>query len=157
MATDFISVEPDLLRELLIRAFMDKCTLDPHDILRDDTEIYNETFKVLEKYDDGETEQKFKVSWHGLAKFIEEMGELNTILGKLMAFPDGNHPDGEGDLIVRLVEEMADVQAAYKFFITNFSDEACEAIDTRTRHKLASYQRWQNEEGMAGIVTEVKT
>ena len=34
----------------------------------------------------------------GLVKLSEECGELTTVACKLIAYPDGKHPDGKGDL-----------------------------------------------------------
>ncbi len=50
------------------------------------------------------------------AKLVEELGELLQLLGKLSAFPDGIHPDGKGELKYRLLDEIADVYAALRYF-----------------------------------------
>ena len=52
---------------------------------------------------------------NGLAKLTEEIGELIQVAGKKMAYADGTHPDGKGDLNSRMQEEMGDVIAAIKF------------------------------------------
>lgn len=84
--------------------------------------------------------------WPGLAKLMEEMGELQQVLGKLMAC------DGVGDitywdgssLMPKLVEEMGDVRAAMIFF--------CEAnkipkkmIHDRADEKLKKFRYWHRE------------
>lgn len=51
----------------------------------------------------------------GLAKLTEELGELQQVVGKLLAYPAGEHPDGKGPLHERLVDEIADVHAALVF------------------------------------------
>jgi hypothetical protein len=56
--------------------------------------------------------------WKGIFKVLEEMGELQQVLGKLCVFPDGKHPDGT-DLIRRLEEEVVDVTAALAYFVEN--------------------------------------
>lgn len=48
----------------------------------------------------------------GLAKLAEEAGEVLQVVGKLLAYPDGSHPDKAGDLFVRLEMEMGDLIAA---------------------------------------------
>ena len=52
---------------------------------------------------------------NGLAKLTEEIGELIQVTGKKMAYADGTHPDGKGDLNLRMQEEMGDVIAAIRF------------------------------------------
>jgi NTP pyrophosphatase (non-canonical NTP hydrolase) len=57
------------------------------------------------------------IKWIGIAKLQEEMGELQAVLGKLHAYPDGQHPDMRysAPLTHRLQEELADVIAACQF------------------------------------------
>lgn len=50
------------------------------------------------------------------AKLVEELGELLQLIGKLQAFPDNIHPDGKGDLRYRLLDEIADIYAALRYF-----------------------------------------
>jgi len=52
---------------------------------------------------------------NGLAKLTEEIGELIQVVGKKIAYTDGTHPDGKGDLNSRMQEEMGDVIAAIRF------------------------------------------
>lgn len=81
--------------------------------------------------------------WRGIFKLIEEMGELNTELGKLMAFPTGKHPDmvvKVEPLIKRVANEMADVYAALEYF----GDENSIAMDkTRITEKIGKFQQWR--------------
>lgn len=53
-----------------------------------------------------------KRRWVGHHKLVEELGELLQVLGKIAAFPEGDHPDGGPPLLERVQKEMADVQAA---------------------------------------------
>jgi NTP pyrophosphatase (non-canonical NTP hydrolase) len=84
--------------------------------------------------------------WPGLAKLVEEMGELNQVLGKLMAYPDevrGKHPDGYTD-ITKLIEEMGDVQAALRFF-TVASGLPGDRIKERADMKFEKFWYWHNQ------------
>lgn len=56
---------------------------------------------------------------NGRAKLVEEIGEvlaafggLLQVIGKLTAYPSGEHPDGKGDLYDRLALEIGDAKAA---------------------------------------------
>lgn len=90
--------------------------------------------------------------WAGIAKLQEEMGELAAVLGKLHAYPDGEHPDqqvGAPPLLDRLHDEMADVHAALTFFmLTNHLDSA--RLRQRSDEKLARFFEWHAAEGMTG-------
>lgn len=82
--------------------------------------------------------------WPGTSKLIEEMGELQQVLGKLIAtHGDAEHWDGL-DLLDRLHEEIADVQAALVFFAeTNGLDLG--RIAERETTKLARFIGWHDE------------
>jgi len=85
---------------------------------------------------------------YGLPKLVEEMGELNAELGRLMAFPVGDHPNGKGDLMVRIKEEIADVLAAITYlFDHNFTEAEQDAFLDRAHMK---YKRFM-EYGLTGI------
>jgi len=83
-------------------------------------------------------------------KLIEEMGELQQVLGKLMAFPEGPHPDGGPPLQQRLAEESIDVLAALTYFMEKFGfndttvfDEATiEALKDRLDDKYEKFVQW---------------
>jgi hypothetical protein len=78
---------------------------------------------------------------NGLAKLVEEAGEVLQLAGKLLAYPSGVHPDGDGDLYERLEKEVADLQAASQFVIkANQLDTA--AIRERCWSKLNRFDRW---------------
>jgi NTP pyrophosphatase (non-canonical NTP hydrolase) len=83
-----------------------------------------------------------KQAWFGIFKLLEEMGELQQVLGKLGPFPDGLHPDGRGDLCVRLQEEVADVLAALTYFI-DVNKLPGEDIVVRVDCKLKLYEKWK--------------
>jgi NTP pyrophosphatase (non-canonical NTP hydrolase) len=79
--------------------------------------------------------------WTGYCKVLEECGELTTVLGKLGPYPDGNHPDGKGDLIRRLEDEIADVIASTTYFAENNGLDL-EYIKARLQMKKKTYAEW---------------
>lgn len=79
--------------------------------------------------------------WTGFYKVLEECGELATVLGKLGPYPDGNHPDGKGDLIRRIEEEIADVIASTTYFAEN-NNLDLEFIKARIAMKKQIYAEW---------------
>lgn len=84
------------------------------------------------------------MSHKGLTKLIEEMGEAIQEAAKLQAFPDGEHPDGKGSLLLRLQNELADVRAASMFVIEKYSLDYA-AIASRTILKFDLYNKWDVE------------
>lgn len=82
--------------------------------------------------------------WPGTSKLLEEMGELQQVLGKLIAVA-GDTAHWDGDLRPRLIEELGDVSAAIGFFMEqNFvGDEA--AIASRIVAKLLLFRKWHTE------------
>ena len=77
----------------------------------------------------------------GVAKLIEEMGELNQILGKKLAYwHTDDHPDGQS-INDRLVEEMADVLAALHLVEVNLGLDS-EAIQKRFKSKVNLFFGW---------------
>lgn len=81
--------------------------------------------------------------WPGLAKLIEECGEVIQVAGKLIA-TDGETAHWSGDdLAVRLEEELGDLEAAIAFFIDhNRSHLNGERISVRTLRKRALFEDW---------------
>ena len=82
---------------------------------------------------------------NGLAKLLEEMGELSQVAAKKLAYFDvDDHPDGAGLLSMRLQDEAADVMAAILFVSThfNFDDEEFQA---RIRRKVLQFNDWHKE------------
>lgn len=85
--------------------------------------------------------------WPGLAKLAEECGELQQVIGKLMAYPEGGeHPDGAGNLADRLQLEMGDVWAAIHF-VTDWNPRIDSAV-VRERHweKVERFAEWHKAE-----------
>ena len=78
--------------------------------------------------------------WPGLFKLQEELAELGVVLAKLSAFPDGDYPDDEREnLVVDLIEEMSDVQAA----MDRFRERNRVPISyQRMARKKAKYDEW---------------
>ena len=61
--------------------------------------------------------------WLGIFKVIEEAGELQQILGKLLAFPDGIYPDEKKtELIEKTEKELGDVLATISYLIMRNDD-----------------------------------
>lgn len=81
---------------------------------------------------------------NGLAKLIEECGELLQVAGKKLAyFHTDEHPDGDGSLKARLGEEIADVMGACDFVRAHMLDiETNRMIDTRREQKFLRFQYW---------------
>lgn len=87
----------------------------------------------------------------GVAKLIEECGELTQILGKKLAYwNDVEHPDGVGPIDVRIECEMADVIAAIDFVIGTLKLDA-ERIDQRIAVKLEMFRAWHVQADAPGI------
>lgn len=81
-------------------------------------------------------------TWPGTAKLLEEMGELQQVLGKLIMI-GGLTRHWDGDLRPRLVEELADVQAALEFFVVhNLTTEERIQTGARVDEKLDLFQSW---------------
>lgn len=101
------------------------------------------------------------VYWRGIAKAVEEMGELSAVLGKLMAYPKGDHPDTvinldnpgvlARPLRERLLDEYADVLAVLDYIgQREFSAEELQYIRKRITKKLVRYEKW----GLSGVQEE---
>ena len=84
--------------------------------------------------------------WNGLSKVIEETGELNQVCGKVIG-SGGDPAHWPGDMRAKFVEEIADVQAALKFFvIANLTEEEQELIVKRRKKKFARFCEWDKAE-----------
>ena len=82
--------------------------------------------------------------WPGLAKAAEECGEVIQACGKLIAANgEGRHWDGS-DLRVRLEDEVADAQAAFRFVIERNDLDAARILE-RSEAKLALFRGWHAE------------
>lgn len=89
--------------------------------------------------------------WPGLSKMIEEAGELLQVAGKIIATHGAaGHWDGS-DLRERLIEEMADVQAAIEFVSRqNLGLLDRQHLQRRAEAKLALFDEWQDEQSAGG-------
>ena len=84
---------------------------------------------------------------NGLAKLLEELGELGQVAAKKLAyFNTDEHPDGAGSLKIRMEQEMADVAAAMAFVQQQFGLDG-RAIEARACVKLDLFQRWHADKG----------
>jgi NTP pyrophosphatase (non-canonical NTP hydrolase) len=96
------------------------------------------------------TEKLMPMMQNGLAKLIEECGEVLQIAGKLVQYPhlqqpgtDELHPDGT-HLRTELQNEMADVIAAFEF-VAQRLQLSNEVIDGRVSRKVALFELWDRE------------
>jgi NTP pyrophosphatase (non-canonical NTP hydrolase) len=80
--------------------------------------------------------------WPGTSKLLEEMGELQQVIGKLIAVA-GSAQHWDGDLRAKLVDELADVTAALRFFGTeNLTLDEIKRFSERVDMKLARFREW---------------
>lgn len=82
--------------------------------------------------------------WRGIGKLTEECGEVLQLLGKAVAFPTGDHPDGRGSMRERLPFELADLKAAIEYF-ERVNDLRVDTI--RHSEKVAQFTAW----GLTGV------
>lgn len=86
---------------------------------------------------------------NGVAKLVEEIGELQTelgqlqqILGKKLAYwYTDEHPDGNGSISTRIEDEMADVKAAINFVVSELGLDS-HRILVRHNEKIKLFQKW---------------
>ena len=97
----------------------------------------------------------FRISskrWAGLGKFVEESGELNEIIGKLVAthggkvgpLGDKDYWDGR-DLVAEFEDEVADVLAVLSFIIDHNPQLNKSRIINRAGTKYARFLGWRKE------------
>jgi NTP pyrophosphatase (non-canonical NTP hydrolase) len=95
------------------------------------------------------------IKWFGIAKLQEELGELQAVLGKLHAYPDGQHPDMaySKPLLDRLHDELGDVLASCLFFVDNNQpDTNPTRVGDRVSLKLDRYRQWhESGDHMVGV------
>jgi hypothetical protein len=85
-----------------------------------------------------------KENWRGIGKLVEECGEVLQLLGKAIAFPTGEHPDGNGSIRERLPFELADLKAAIEYLERSNNLR----IDTiRQSRKVSLFEKW----GLTGV------
>jgi NTP pyrophosphatase (non-canonical NTP hydrolase) len=84
--------------------------------------------------------------WPGASRLLEESGELNQVLGKLIgAGGVVEHWDGS-NLRDRLIEELGDVAAAVEFFVAA-SGLSVDEVNARKAKKLDRYWSWHFASG----------
>jgi len=76
---------------------------------------------------------------NGLAKLAEELGELQQIVGKMLAYGIGDHPDGGAPLIERFNSEAGDVMAAIELVAELNGGSYVEMI-IRSKFKLSDFE-----------------
>ena len=82
---------------------------------------------------------------NGLAKLLEELGELSQVAAKKLAyFHTDEHPDGGGSLAMRLEQEMGDVCGAI-MFVTHELQLDRMAINDRALSKLSMFRKWHTD------------
>lgn len=82
----------------------------------------------------------------GLAKLAEEMGELQQVVGKKLAYyATDEHPDGGPPLSERLHDEIADVMAAC-MFVAQTHGLNVDSIAERSMRKLKLFEEWHKDE-----------
>lgn len=87
--------------------------------------------------------------WPGLAKAIEELTELTTVLGQLIAFPDGHRPDSK-DLLEHLHMELGDAMAALGLLV-HLNEGRLDPllVDERCLLKFETWLDWHERERAA--------
>lgn len=83
---------------------------------------------------------------NGLAKLLEECGELSQVAAKKLAYFDTDeHPDGAGSLLQRMQDEAADVVAAITFVGDQFGFDS-EAFQARVERKRRLFSEWHADQ-----------
>lgn len=84
--------------------------------------------------------------WPGVAKCLEEMSELSTEFGRLIA-NNGKVKHWNGtDLKLTIKDEVADVLAALTFFVDyNMNDLEIEYILDRMKRKFDTFNGWRED------------
>lgn len=78
----------------------------------------------------------------GLAKLMEECGEVVQVCAKKMACPNSDeHWDKKGSLKRRMEDEIADVAAASQLVISTYALDSV-YIEARAKEKLALFLKW---------------
>lgn len=81
----------------------------------------------------------------GLAKLIEECGELIQVAGKRLAYYTTDYPPDNGPrLTQRLEEEICDVMAAYLLVVT-LNELELKLVDERETMKFKRFMEWHED------------
>lgn len=83
----------------------------------------------------------FGSQWSGLAKLAEELGELQTVIGKLLAFGGYTTQHWQGDLLPMLEDEMGDVWAAIDH-VTHHTRADRTRVLLRRDLKVELFEKW---------------
>lgn len=84
--------------------------------------------------------------WPGLAKIVEETGELNQVIGKIMAAEgEVNAWLSKEEMVTGLADEIADVMAALQFVIGHSEHLDMDTIEHRAMKKLEVFEEWHKE------------
>ena len=86
-------------------------------------------------------------NWPGLAKVSEECSEVVQAAMKLIAMggKDELHWDGQGTVVTRLEDELADTRAAITFLLEVNLVLDRQRIEDRAAAKLALFRKWHAE------------
>lgn len=83
--------------------------------------------------------------WPGIAKLVEECGEVIQVAGKLM-MTHGNPAHWSGDLRPMLVDELGDLLAAIGFVAKwSLSEEEETALNRRCEEKWIKFEAWHDD------------
>lgn len=83
--------------------------------------------------------------WPGLSKLAEEAAEVIQVIGKLMQTSGGIQHWKGPPLDQRLIEEMADLQAAIAFVLEHNPQIDRSAFIERWHYKLARFRKWHRD------------
>ena len=84
--------------------------------------------------------------WPGIAKVVEESGEVLQAIGKLMMVHGNHEAHWDGNLIDKIEEEVPDLDAALTVFKTlNYDKLDHNKMDRRALEKIDKFHDWQDE------------
>lgn len=84
--------------------------------------------------------------WPGLSKLIEESGEVQQIIGKLIATGGETNHWFEGNLALRIEEELGDLLAAIDFVLDHNPVLNRETVAQRYLEKKKRFNSWHENE-----------